>query len=369
MGSNKENSKIINYMGEFTDHMLEEEFFQQDMKKSLRFINPLVLALGVLNTLFLIPDYFLIHNPNTFTLIAIGRMLFVIFVLGLFFRLKHMKDFKVVANWLTVYEIMCILLFLFVFFQYESPNYLIQAFGVMVIIIAVFMVPNRWINSIAVSLFVSLSFIIMSIYSIENIQVSEFSAGIVYIFIVIILCSITAYRNHYYKRLQYISSKELIRISTTDHLSGAYNRAKLDDNLEELVEYSKKNKVPFSLVFIDFDNFKSINDFYGHLTGDNVIVEFAQIIRMSIREPDIFTRWGGEEFILLLPNTNIVEAIELGERLRSKIEMHSFKEVGRVTCSFGVVQLADDDDIKSLLQRADQKLYFAKNKGKNLVMG
>ena len=357
----------MNCLGEFSDHSLEREFFQQDMQKAIRFIKPIVLFLGILNTLFLIPDYFLIHSKNTFILTAAGRILFVLFVLVLLIWIGHLKDFKVLAYWITAYEVTGILLFLFIFYQYESPNYLIQAFGVMIILIAVFMVPNRWINIIAVSLFLSIGFIVMSVYYIKNIKVSEFLAGVVYISIVIILCSVIAFRNNYYKRIQYINSKELIRLSTTDHLSGAYNRVKFDEELKRWVVYSKENDIPLSLMILDFDNFKKINDTYGHLVGDNVIIETAALIMDSIRETDIFARWGGEEFVLILPSTNKAHAVDLTERLRKNIESHTFKEVGRVTCSFGVAQLSRDDDIKSLLQKVDKLLYKAKKSGKNIV--
>jgi diguanylate cyclase (GGDEF)-like protein len=362
-----DNDKNINYLGEFSEYSLEREFFHQDMQKAVRYIKPIVLMLGILNTLFLIPDYFLIHNRDTFVLLATGRVLFILLVMGLFVRLRYIKDYRVLAHWVTAYEATSILLFLFIYYQYESPNYLIQAFGVMIILIAVFMIPNRWINTIAVSLFLSIGFIAISKYYVENIKVSEFSAGVVYIGIAIMLFSIIAYRNNYYKRIQYINSKELVRLSTTDHLSGAYNRVKFDDELKRWVAYSKEKNIPLSLMILDFDNFKKINDIYGHLIGDNVIIETSALIMNSIRETDIFARWGGEEFVLLLPNTNKVHAVELTERLRISIESHEFKEVGRVTCSFGVAQLAYDDDIKSLMQKVDKMLYRAKRAGKNLV--
>ena len=361
------NNNNINCLGEFSELALEKEFFQQDMQKAIRYIKPMVLMLGVLYTLFLIPDYFLISNKSTFISIAASRILFTLLIIELFIRIKDIKDFRLLSYWITAYEIISVLMFIFILYQYESPNYLIQAFGVMVIIIAVFMVPNRWLNMLVISLLVSISFISMSAYYLKNIKVSEFLAGVVYLGIVIILCSIIAFRNNYYKRIQYINSKELVRISTTDHLSGAYNRVKFDDELKHWVEYSKENDIPLSLMILDFDNFKKINDTYGHLIGDNVIIETAALIMDSIRETDIFARWGGEEFVLLLPNTNKAHAVDLTERLRKNIESYAFKEAGKATCSFGVAELSCNDDIKSLLQRVDKMLYRAKRAGKNSV--
>lgn len=370
MGMYDENLPKFNYMSEFSDKELEREFFQQDMEKSLRYIKPLVLALGILNTLFLIPDYFLNTTRSIINSIATGRLIFVVLAFTLFLIINRLKNFRTLAYYITACEILCSLIFLFVLYHYETPSYLIQGYGVMVIIIGVFMVPNRWINMILVTMLTIIAFVLLSINIIENIKPSELYAGIVYLGVVFLLSSIMALRNHYNKRIQYINGKELLRISTTDHLSGAYNRVKLDESLNKLVEESQRLQKPFSVIFIDFDNFKDINDTYGHLVGDSVIVEFAKIIKANIREGDIFTRWGGEEFILLLPDAAKDRAIELGERLRDKIENHDFKDVNRVvTCSFGVVELKKEENLKSLLQRADQMLYFAKKAGKNLVYG
>lgn len=359
---------ILNFLGEFTDKELEKEFFHQDMQKAIRYIKPIVLILGILNTLFLIPDYFLIHSTNTFKIIAASRLAFIISVIVLFLRTGHMKNFKVLAYWVTAYEATGISIFLFVFYQYESPDFLIQAFGVMVILLAVFMVPNRWTNMILVSLFVDTGFVILSLYSLKDIKASQFSAGVVYIIIVTFLCCIFSFRTHYYKRIHYINSKELLRLSTTDPLTGAYNRAKFDEELEKWVGYAQRYNAPLSLVIIDFDNFKKINDNFGHFVGDRVMIDSVSRIKNAIRETDVFARWGGEEFVLLLPNTPKLQAVELTERLRIQIAGHPFEKVGQVTCSLGVAELNENDDMHTFLHRADQLLYEAKSAGRNMVM-
>lgn len=368
MNELNENSKIINCVGEFSDKNLEKEFFQQDMQNAIWFIKLIVITLGVLNTLFIIPDYLLINNIQSFIIILIARIFFVCIVIILIIRLKFVKNYRKFSYWITIYEIIAVSLFLFVFYQYETPNYLIQSFGVMVIILSVFMVPNRWINTLVVTLLVSTGFIIMSAYYIKEINSSEFYAGLVYIYLSIFLCSIIAFRNQYYKRNHYFSNKELIRISTTDHLSGAYNRTKLNKELNMCIQYSIENEFPLSLTFLDFDNFKKINDIYGHLVGDSVIIESSNLIRGIIRETDIFARWGGEEFVIIFPNTDINNALEIVERIRIKIANHKFTQAGNVTCSFGVVQLASEDTINNFLLKADRMLYAAKKAGKNTVI-
>ncbi|WP_193708468.1 diguanylate cyclase [Alkalibaculum sporogenes] len=361
-------NKKINYFGEFVDSELEREFSLRDVQRSLRFIKAIILILSILNILFLIADYFVLPNQNKFFLIAVAKILSFILVLVFYIRINHVEIRKL-SMWVTFFEIIYSLLFLFVLNHYENPNFLIQGFGVMVIIICVFMIPNRFINMIIVSIFVSIGFLTMSYSHITDIEVSEFYAVIVYLSVVIILSSIKAYRNHYFKRIHYIDSKELLEVSSIDHLSGAYNRVKLDKELKKWVDYSKRYNTPLSLIIFDFDDFKNINDSYGHLVGDNVIIQSAQITQNNIREADVFARWGGDEFILLLPNTDIDSAKDLAERLRLSIENHFIKTMLNVTSSFGVIEYTDEDDANSLLYKADQMLYLAKKTGKNSVKG
>jgi diguanylate cyclase (GGDEF)-like protein len=201
---------------------------------------------------------------------------------------------------------------------------------------------------------------------IKNIEARQFWAGAVYIWIVIILSAILSFRSNYIERVWYLNNKELTRLSVTDPLSGAYNRLKINEEMKKWTEYAKKYNIDFSIAIIDFDDFKKFNDNYGHLVGDKVIVEFVSLINKNIRKSDIFARWGGEEFILLLPETNINQAVELTERIRKSIESHDF-DIGKITCSIGVAQMSADDDEQTLLWKVDKVLYTAKKEGKNKV--
>lgn len=363
-----EKDNKINFIGEFSDKELEKEFFQQDIESVVGYIKLIVLVLGVINTLFVIPDYFLVQDRNAFLLIVLYRIIFIISVFLLFISIKKIKNYKYLEHFVTVYEMVGFLLFLLVFYEYENPDYLIQCYGVMILILAVFMVPNRWINMIGVSLFIVITFNLFYFYYMENVNISEFYAGIVYSLLVLMLSSVFAYRNSRYKRIHYFDTKELIRLSTTDSLTGIYNRAKFNEEFKQYVCLSKKNNTSLSVIIIDFDDFKGINDTYGHLIGDYVLVECSNLIKKNIRESDIFARWGGEEFVLVLPDMDIKNAFELGERLRGKIENHEFDKELKITCSFGIAELSIDDDTRTILQKADQTLYAAKNSGKNKVM-
>jgi diguanylate cyclase (GGDEF)-like protein len=125
--------------------------------------------------------------------------------------------------------------------------------------------------------------------------------------------------------------------------------------------------LPLSLIIIDIDNFKSINDSYGHDIGDEILKEVANVLQEKIRQVDILARWGGEEFLVLAPNTDHDNVQILAEKLRLTIENHHFNEVKNITISLGVSTLKETDTLTELFKRADQGLYYAKEHGKNQV--
>jgi diguanylate cyclase (GGDEF)-like protein len=151
-----------------------------------------------------------------------------------------------------------------------------------------------------------------------------------------------------------------------DPLTGVYRKKYFDFQLEELL----RAKEDFALVVVDIDNFKAINDTYGHTVGDEVLKEFSLLLQKNIRKDDLVARWGGEEFLLALRMNNLEKAIDRIEALRQTIAEHAFTTVKQVTASFGVAwrNQCECDDTGSLLQRADKALYKAKNEGKTKVV-
>jgi diguanylate cyclase (GGDEF)-like protein len=119
---------------------------------------------------------------------------------------------------------------------------------------------------------------------------------------------------------------------------------------------------------IDIDHFKEVNDKHGHKVGDKVLVEFANVIKENLRGSDIYARWGGEEFIVLMPETKIEQALKVAERLRKSVENYNFSEISKLTISIGVVQKPPlEMKIDEVIIRADNALYKAKNNGRNRV--
>lgn len=160
--------------------------------------------------------------------------------------------------------------------------------------------------------------------------------------------------------------KTIKKITNTDPLTGILNRRAFHKILKREISFARRHSLPLSFVMIDIDHFKRINDTYGHEMGDRILKRFARIIIKSIRHEDIFARFGGEEFILLLPNTDINSAFSVCERIRQKIEKTKFKGIKeRITASFGITELLQQDKELDVLKRADEALYEAKRKGRN----
>lgn len=358
--------KISRY-GEFTDKALEIDFFNYEIGRVIKYIKLITLILGILFMLFIIPDYFLIKNKNTLFIIFSIRAVVLLLILILFLLVGNIKNYRLYAVGITALEMIVSIAFVATYYFYESPDYLIQAMGVIIIIIGIYLAPNKWKNMQIAAITVSLVFFIMSLYFAKEMDFSDFSAGIVYILIVMILSSISSFRTSYYKRAQYIDNRELLRMSQTDFLTGLYNRGKFNEELAKWMNCSTRFGTPLSMAIFDFDDFKLINDNYGHLVGDNVIIDTVRIVKDTIRQTDIFARWGGEEFTLLLPNTSMQQAKELIERLRKLIASHTYEVGQEVTCSFGLVTLGVDETEDSILQRADKFLYKAKAAGKNTI--
>jgi len=157
-------------------------------------------------------------------------------------------------------------------------------------------------------------------------------------------------------------------LAVTDSLTDTYNRRKFDEIVLDEHQRAQKSKIPFSLIMLDIDHFKHVNDTYGHNVGDRVLKHLCSLIRGMSRQYDQLIRWGGEEFLLLLPATEIAEAGLFAERIRIAIEGEHFATAGQITISAGVAQLRAGDDIDSLLQQVDSVLYRAKQEGRNRVV-
>ena len=160
---------------------------------------------------------------------------------------------------------------------------------------------------------------------------------------------------------------QLEGMAYTDSLTGIYNRLHFNRLLDSEIDKVKRYGGELSVIFLDIDHFKQINDTHGHPMGDVILKDITEVISSANRSTDIFARYGGEEFVILTVSTNATGAMEHAQRLRHKIEQHPFP-IGRVTASFGVAECdTNSDGPLSLLERADKALYQAKSDGRNCV--
>ncbi len=152
-----------------------------------------------------------------------------------------------------------------------------------------------------------------------------------------------------------------------DNLTKAHSRRYFIEYLSNEISRTERKNTPFCLIMFDVDHFKNINDTYGHSTGDEVLKTLISIVQKDLRKSDVLSRIGGEEFTILLPETKIKEAVYTAERARKAVENYIFKDIGKVTVSFGVTAYQEGDIIDDMLKRSDTALYLAKNGGRNRV--
>jgi len=354
--------------GTIKDKKLEAEYLHNEVSSTIKYIRLAVLVLGFLFFLFIIPDYFVNREFQTIMQIFYIRLGFLILVFVLFTLLQFEASWAYLKELIGIYSIIVAGCFLMIYYIYDSANLYIQSFGVTLLVIIFFNLNPYWLYAALISTLTGAGFFIITHMRPEMMSASSTYAVYVYIILIIMMSSISAYRLNVNKRMQYLNTKELERLSVTDPLTGIYNRGKFDQELKKWVELAKRYNHDCTLILFDLDDLKAINDACGHMIGDQVIISITNLVKDIIRSSDVFARWGGDEFAILLPNTEKNEAIELVERIRNVISRHHFDQVGCISCSFGIASFDEASDMNELLNIADKKLYQAKLNGKNQVM-
>ncbi len=176
---------------------------------------------------------------------------------------------------------------------------------------------------------------------------------------------ILLYTRHYYRRSKQADRFEMA--AKTDFLTGTLSRYAFYTHINDEIARSKRIGRVFSLVMLDIDDFKKINDRYGHQRGDEVLVQFCELVENGLRTIDHFNRWGGEEFMALLPETDIKGAKVITERIRKEVSQTPFGLDAPMTVSIGITEYRKDDTIESLVERVDSAMYDAKRLGKNRI--
>ena len=171
-------------------------------------------------------------------------------------------------------------------------------------------------------------------------------------------------------KLKNIKNDNIIlnKLAIMDKLTSLYNRRYIDnklfEHLQNIENYILKH---LSIIFIDIDDFKNVNDTYGHLIGDKILIDIADLLKSNIEKDNVLGRWGGEEFIIICNNFDMKKASILANKIKEQIENYNFYKVNKITASFGVTSYEKGDNISTLIQKADYNLYQAKKNGKNSV--
>lgn len=191
-----------------------------------------------------------------------------------------------------------------------------------------------------------------------------------YFNLVVVLVSMVFLSGLYY-RLVVRNAAQLQQLATTDSLTGLHNRRCAQELAEREIKNHLRNGLPLSVLLCDLDHFKRVNDLFGHQTGDRVLRNFSRVLSQQVRSGDLIARWGGEEFLVLLPSTPAAEAQLVAERIRKQLEQDSVTMGGNevyTTTTIGVAELVVDDTFEQLVARADKGLYQGKETGRNCIV-
>jgi len=183
--------------------------------------------------------------------------------------------------------------------------------------------------------------------------------------IIVVLHFFSRFKEHYVEAR--MRADQMAYLAFNDYVTGLPNRRGIERILQDEVERARRYGRAPSVVMVDLDHLKRVNDTFGHDVGDRALQEVAQLLAREIRRTDRVGRWGGEEFLIVAPETDRKAAWMLAQRLKETLETHSFDQVGTITASYGVASFRPDDTVQSLIKRADEALYRAKTGGRNRV--
>lgn len=339
-------------------------FFDSRLSASRRVLQILIVLSGGINLLLLIPDLTLLDSDEKFP-VTVLRLAFSSVLLLLFFRIERIRSFHRLSLMITGCEFFALAVYLFVFSRYSRPDFLIQTLGLITLIIFFFFIPNRLEYKLGAASVGALTFFGLAYQLLPSLDAMEFWTSVFYALLIIFLCAVSSGNAEKYQFREYLAKAELERISSTDCLTNTANRYKLTSEANRWIDFCRRRELPLSLVFIDVDDLKKINDQYGHSKGDYILACLAQLISDHLRSSDLLARWGGDEFVLLLPETSLEQARNITERIREQIREQIRIREKCVTCSFGIVEMGKNADFDTMLQEADRLMYRVKKEGKD----
>ena len=322
---------------------------------------------SISNFVFLICDMIFIQGQTERLIVAITRYCFSILLIFMVRTLQRVKTFAGFSTIVTLMEAASILLYLYVLWLYQSPDFMIQSMGMIVTVLAISIVPNRNSNTLILTLSATVAFLAEFYFLIQRVPVKSLVVSIAYIAFTIVICSMKTFGTERYEQREFSAKKTLQETSAKDYLTNAATRARLEEEAYRWMNFCRRQSLPLCLVFVDVDNLKNINDSYGHAMGDNVLKQIAAVMRAQLRNSDTIARWGGDEFVLLLPNVTLQNAVLLLDRVKNAINALTLDEGASVSCSFGVVQMRTESTYQEMLAQADTMMYRSKRNGKGRI--
>jgi diguanylate cyclase (GGDEF)-like protein len=240
-------------------------------------------------------------------------------------------------------------------FGFEDRRKVVGVFGFCVLLFLIFDVSSMRLGAFHAEKLAGLNSGLFSVIS-----------GLQYIGLAACVLYMQSYTMKHELQAQH-STEKLYRLAIRDGMTGIFNHTFMEQYITDAINRSKRSKSPLALLMIDVDFFKQINDNFGHNTGDEVLVSLVQVLNSNKRTTDYLGRWGGDELILLLSDTNLSGAANLAEKLRLLVEDHTFACSRHLTISMGASEYRDGDSLASFIERADAAMYRAKRGGRNRV--
>jgi diguanylate cyclase (GGDEF)-like protein len=338
---------------------------KQRFDQSIKQVRLFSFIAGMFNLFLIIPD--LINIGDTAALYVISlRVGYAVLVIAFVYVLKKIKRFFAMAILVTLMEIMAIVQFLIVLKLYPSPDFTIQLLGIIILLVYVVIVPNYLSLTLIVTCFGAAAFIGLAA-SVFSQNAAQLVPSAVYLGLLIIAGAV--YKGYSLRN----QKQDFIRISRmeyaweTDPLTKISNRNALNGIENSLVEELIKKDRSLSLIFMDVDDLKRINDAFGHKYGDQFLREIAETVRSQLRREDICIRWGGDEFVLVLPDVNLPDATNLAKRIQQALLTKKQENNIVPSCSFGIAVLKPGQTLEALITEADRAMYEVKRNGKNNI--
>ena len=359
--------KMSNQQSAVKDQDLHANYGAYRLRNAQNYIHILVIITSVLNLLFIICDINFIDEQAPRLLTAVIRYSYSVLLIVIGGVLSRTKSYRLYTILISALEAIGAAISFYVLVQYDSPNFMIQSMGLMALLLIIFLVPNRKSCQIPLAVITLAGFYVLTYFRIPGITLNELAASVSYSLVVSVICAISSFHSEKNQLKEFITKTRLEQISTTDFLTNTANRFRLEEEADRWMNFCRRQKLPLCLVFVDVDNLKQINDTYGHTAGDGVLITLAGVMQAQLRNSDTIARWGGDEFVLLLPNVSLSNAVTLLEHLKTVVTETKFFEGIAVTCSYGVVEMKEGSSFQTLLAEADALMYSGKKDGKDKI--